>query len=486
MDDSFAFSPLFLVTSILVALFSLLVAGAGIGGGVVFVGIFYLVLRYSSTLTVHLSNFAIFGGAIPIFYINFFKKHPESNRPLIDYDIALLAQPMTLEGIAVGVLANILFPEWVNQGLLFLLLVLISFRSTKKAISKYRSESKEKKKESESEVGFGKYQIDEKKNDDEIEFEEIDKDLSQKKLTNHGSNLNFEKQHEDEEDKSTGKDDEDKSTGKDDEDKSTGKDDEDKSTGKDEKKHEHEEENWVSSVSFGELEIKITEKINNPDSEKIEKMRKNEEKLGIKRLLILIIVWFFAFLISLFQGGSSEKSLVGVEKCSPFFFVLDAVSLPINILMTLYVARFLLNKTKLKEEINYPFEKGDVKWTKKNLSIYSLVFFFNGLISGMLRIGAGTIISFIFIEMNIDPQVLTATSAFNFPYAKGFWFFAITLIFFPIGKLFMNCLVKKHKRTSFILFAFVSAILISTVLMLYNTLDTLIQGESHNLSHICE
>lgn len=61
------------------------------------------------------------GATLATFGYNLRLKHPhERQSPLIDYDMALLLQPMLLLGISVGVIFNTIFPTWV------LTLVLIS------------------------------------------------------------------------------------------------------------------------------------------------------------------------------------------------------------------------------------------------------------------------------------------------------------------------------------------------------------------------
>ncbi|KAJ5074172.1 hypothetical protein M0811_00801 [Anaeramoeba ignava] len=134
---------------------------------------------------------------------------------------------------------------------------------------------------------------------------------------------------------------------------------------------------------------------------------------------------------------------------------------------------------------------------------FALVCFLNGLVAGMLGAGAGTITSFILVEMKLNPEVLTATSALIVllassstaiqylliglvPYAKGFWFFGVTLICFPIGKLTLNYLVRKYKRAALILFTFAIAITVSAVLMCYNTIDALLhQSHKNKISQFC-
>jgi hypothetical protein len=52
----------------------------------------------------------IFGLALAAYTVNIWKRHPKAtHRPLIDYDVALMLEPMTLLGTVVGVLLNVIF-----------------------------------------------------------------------------------------------------------------------------------------------------------------------------------------------------------------------------------------------------------------------------------------------------------------------------------------------------------------------------------------
>jgi len=58
------------------------------------------------------------------------KKQPNRNKPLIDYNLAMLLQPLSLFGTIVGVMLNIIFPSW----LLLLLLVIVLFITMQRTI----------------------------------------------------------------------------------------------------------------------------------------------------------------------------------------------------------------------------------------------------------------------------------------------------------------------------------------------------------------
>jgi hypothetical protein len=63
----------------------------------------------------------ITGAAVSTVYYNLKLKHPTLDMPMIDYDLALLIQPMLMLGISIGVIFNVIFPDWLVTVLLIVL-----------------------------------------------------------------------------------------------------------------------------------------------------------------------------------------------------------------------------------------------------------------------------------------------------------------------------------------------------------------------------
>jgi len=117
-------------------------AGGGIGGGGILVPIYILVMGFSPKHAIPLSNITVFGGALANTYLNAKKRHPLADRPLVDWDLILVMEPLTIAGALIGAFLNKLLPE---ELLVFLLVALLSFtayNTLKKAIKMYKAESK--------------------------------------------------------------------------------------------------------------------------------------------------------------------------------------------------------------------------------------------------------------------------------------------------------------------------------------------------------
>lgn len=88
-----------IATFILGALGLMIAAAGGIGGGGILVPIYILVLNFSPKYAVPLSNITIFGGAITNTFLNMKKRHPMADRPLVDWDLILVMEPLTSESL---------------------------------------------------------------------------------------------------------------------------------------------------------------------------------------------------------------------------------------------------------------------------------------------------------------------------------------------------------------------------------------------------
>lgn len=84
--------------TILVTLGLLVAASGGIGGGGILVPLFILVFSFKPRYAIPLSNFCILGSSITNMILNLPKRHPSANRPLVDWDLILVMEPLTMAG----------------------------------------------------------------------------------------------------------------------------------------------------------------------------------------------------------------------------------------------------------------------------------------------------------------------------------------------------------------------------------------------------
>jgi len=117
-------------------------AAGGIGGGGILVPILILILELSPNHAIALSNLTIFGGSIANTMLNVRKQHPTLDRTLIDWDIIVMMEPLTIFGAVFGSLLAKVLPSFVLTVTLVLVLACIGYRTLKKGISTWRAETK--------------------------------------------------------------------------------------------------------------------------------------------------------------------------------------------------------------------------------------------------------------------------------------------------------------------------------------------------------
>ncbi|KAG4925024.1 hypothetical protein JHK87_050564 [Glycine soja] len=90
-------------------------------------------------------------------YYNLKLRHPTLNMPIIDYDLALLIQPMLMLGITIGVVFNVVFSYWIVTILLIVLFLGTSTKALFKGIETWKKETIIKKEAGKRPVSNGEF-----------------------------------------------------------------------------------------------------------------------------------------------------------------------------------------------------------------------------------------------------------------------------------------------------------------------------------------
>ncbi|GAB4850201.1 hypothetical protein Ancab_029495 [Ancistrocladus abbreviatus] len=117
----------------------------GVGGGGIFVPMLKLIIGFDAKSSTAMSKCMIMGAAGATVYYNLKKRHPALDLPVIDYDLALLFQPMLVLGISVGVAFNVIFADWMVTVLLIILFLGTSTKAFLKGIETWKKETIMKK-----------------------------------------------------------------------------------------------------------------------------------------------------------------------------------------------------------------------------------------------------------------------------------------------------------------------------------------------------
>jgi uncharacterized membrane protein YfcA len=130
------------VCTILVIITAMLSAAAGMGGGGVYVPLLLLLLGFSTKEAVPLSQAMIVGGATVNVIMFCGERHPKyPTKPRIDYDVIMMLNPGLAAGVTLGVMCNIISPQWLIVCILVVTLVSALQKSWTKGISQWRKES---------------------------------------------------------------------------------------------------------------------------------------------------------------------------------------------------------------------------------------------------------------------------------------------------------------------------------------------------------
>ncbi|KAE9619632.1 hypothetical protein Lal_00038042 [Lupinus albus] len=117
----------------------------GVGGGGIFVPMLTLLIGFDSKSAAALSKCMIMGASASSVWYNLRVPHPTKEVPILDYDLALLFQPMLMLGITIGVALSVVFPYWLITILIIILFIGTSSRSFFKGIEMWRVETYIKK-----------------------------------------------------------------------------------------------------------------------------------------------------------------------------------------------------------------------------------------------------------------------------------------------------------------------------------------------------
>jgi uncharacterized membrane protein YfcA len=131
-------------SSFVVFLAAGLYAAAGIGGGGFYASCFIAILQISPHQAVPLAYLTVFGVSCGSFGFLIRSRHPFANRPLIDYLLCLIMEPLTLLGTIFGVWLNLMFPAVILIILLSLVLGFTAWRTLRRAVELYKKESLER------------------------------------------------------------------------------------------------------------------------------------------------------------------------------------------------------------------------------------------------------------------------------------------------------------------------------------------------------
>ncbi|KAL6141856.1 hypothetical protein ACLB2K_060142 [Fragaria x ananassa] len=113
----------------------------GVGGGGIFVPMLTLIVGFDTKSAAAISKCMIMGASASSVWYNLRVPHPTREVPILDYDLALLFQPMLMLGITIGVSLSVVFPYWLITVLIIILFLGTSSRSAYKGVEMWKEET---------------------------------------------------------------------------------------------------------------------------------------------------------------------------------------------------------------------------------------------------------------------------------------------------------------------------------------------------------
>ncbi|EAR87544.2 sulfite exporter TauE/SafE (macronuclear) [Tetrahymena thermophila SB210] len=409
----------------------------GLGGGIIKVPLITVMLNYPSKVATFISYCILFGSSVVHSTIIIFKKHPLFNKPIIDYNIVLVINPMVLLGTNAGILLNVLMPEIVAGVIICVYLSLIAPYILFKAISLYKIT---KKQQQQIEPEAKALETVERKNEGEVQVFEMNVNDIQKM---NGDPIN------------------------------TVQDQRILITSNPILKEQVSDKTGTNTIlpiqitplspsiqkmeSAAQLEDQLLmQRVNSyyvpqeppkdktkrgsiivsqnslketPEEPKQEQIMTEElkafydeeyQQFPKKKILLLVIIFCIIQYIVFQRGGKGLQSFVGIKTCSASYWVSNGAILVLCVAAIFVIRYYLLKWTKNKNEIikKYNLQKefeGDFNvLNKTHYFVVLLAGLAAGLVAGTVGVGAGLTLVPLLLSIGVHPQVVAATCGFNY------------------------------------------------------------------------
>ena len=438
-------------------------AGGGIGGGGILVPIYILVMGFSPKHAIPLSNITVFGGAIANVMLNMPKRHPIADRPLVDWDLILVMEPLTIAGALLGAFLNKLLPELLLTVLLVLLLSSTAYDTLKRAVKMYKKETLALKKQGLNASGNKESELTHVATEEQV----------------HGMEEATKKLLDDVDVQETGE-------------------------------VTKPSENTATADADDSNVTKVNDSTSTTPEERekaklqaeLEEILEKERVTPIINLQILVIMFVVVLTINMLKGGGAFRSPLGIVCGSTGFWLANVLMIGWILLVSIMVRQYLLTKYEAKKRTNYQYVEGDIQWDERASIVYPAICMFAGFFAGMFGVGGGIVKGPLMLAMGVHPAVSSASSACmilftSFTATTSYVVFGLLVPDYAVvclvigfiatfgGQICLTYLMKKFQRNSLIAFSIGAVVLLSAFLMSIQSLLSMAAGETHQSGGVC-
>jgi uncharacterized membrane protein YfcA len=338
----------------------------GVGGGGAVVPIYILVLGLPIQVAIPIGAVTVLGGALASTSLNWWRRHPLADRPLIDWDLLLVMEPLTLVGTLLGTLFHRVLSEKLLVVLLVLLLSVTAHTTLSKAMRMYKAERryirahlKAARTRSEPPIGSpASFDVPKLNTWGSVDPTESDS-LAVSPDTPIGSpghNVTFDRPN------------------------SPMGHPEIPRQKRDREIHHH----------LMDQEEKEQILILNPDFVTLRSELIEQEKYTPRSKIIALCCMFSLLtFLNIMVGGGAYKSPWDIVCGSASFWTVHAIMIAFLIASAWAAQTYVVARHEIKELVRFDYVHGDIKWDARSSIIYPAVFVSAGIFAGTLGIGGG-------------------------------------------------------------------------------------------------
>ena len=445
-------------------LFSIITTIAGISGGLVFLPILMLMFDFSTQEAVPISITMIFVLLVLRTILSLSDRHPFRDKPVINYDLALIFSPSIVIGTIFGVIINKVSATWLLMIFILILLSLNAIVTGKKAVElKKKSQMQNNKKDinlthltydyinkfKKNTTDEDNLKTNENKNIIQIPSDAIITEENISKIIEINNDFTGRIQINDN----------------------------------------------TKDLKFNQIQEKV--KI-------LEKILKRENRLMDYEKLVYLFINIIIYVLFLLLGGNQNiTSFTGIEYCSVGYWLFQFAYIPFGFLFLIFSYKTLLKEYNEKVEFGYIFHQNDKKWDINTCFVMSVNGFFAGLTSPIVGGGGAIITAPLLLNMGYETQEASFTASFMALFSsivtiiqyiiigKIKWDYAafcggISLIGMIIGLKGILKELKKRNMIYVIVVFLVFLIVTTSILNVYSNINELVNVEnSRNFHYWC-
>jgi uncharacterized membrane protein YfcA len=388
-------------------------ASSGTGGGGTITPIYILIIGLPIQVAVPIGAVTCLGGSLACTSLNLRRRHPLADRVLIDWDMILIMEPLTLVGALVGSLVHKVLSEKILVVLLVLLLSITAHTTLGKAMRMYHAENRYIRqlrktyggKSSTASIdgqhasaGGGKIGMAAKSptypkiqtwgtmDPAEAEAESLASDSLNQRNTSANNSLDLCSQRTLLVNNRNDNIDDSNNTSQKPYPPQTG------STGNGNHHGTPMSQRRQETARTRRLHDEEKEEIliENPDYITLRSELMEQEKFTpSSKIMALCGMLFIIIFLSLMVGGGSYESPWDIQCNSTAFWVVHAIMIAFLIGTAWAAQTYVVARHEIKEIVRFDYVHGDIKWDTRSAIIYPALFVTAGFFAGTLGIGGG-------------------------------------------------------------------------------------------------